>query len=346
VRGVNRFTFELLRRTVVAFNRREIRRIHRFWRDHRRRMEDNGERFSAEVASRRLLGMHPRFSDLKLHVGSGPPGYLRALQEPPDVSAAQRSLWLGEYDLALAETEGIPQRLALLRDLAPESVLARTWFEVQARVLRAKALAGLRRRAEAAEQLQHAETRAWELAGVQPTTGFQFGMKWAARKEIGEAWEMLDDMQREAAIVNPAPTPEDEQRWWEGHRDEAIRSGTCIDPAALARIPGPEDAAPSDHLVRLRAARLEAWLQGGLHVPEGTDELAQETLRRVRRRGMGPTDLRCVALAYEVLGDRRRALDGWQRYILALMAMCEPDRSPLFDRAWAHVERLGGERWG
>jgi hypothetical protein len=53
-----------------------------------------------------------------------------------------------------------------------------------------------------------------------------------------------------------------------------------------------------------------------------------------------------VRLGGEGCEPEGRALDAWQRYILSLMAMYEPENSRLFDRAWAHAERLAGKRRG
>ncbi|HJN15078.1 MAG TPA: hypothetical protein QGH10_06300, partial [Armatimonadota bacterium] len=77
-------------------------------------------------------------------------------------------------------------------------------------------------------------------------------------------------------------------------------------------------------------------------------ELADGVLEQVKKqRWCADTaeNERARAVAHEVLGSTARARDGWQRVCLSLWAVCEPTHSPLWDRAWSHVERLGGKHW-
>jgi len=351
---VNRLAWELRRRTVVA-------KVRQFGRRH----YGLQERGSLDFAIRSEEHNRPRMAAAGISTARAPLrgmglntnaeyfAYLRSCRPLPKLGAAGYDLAAGLYEEAVGDTEDIEAYIAGLKERDAEGARrgVRLWFEAHIRTMRAEALAGLRRSQEAAEQLEQAEVCIRQVPG-KPTHPYDFSPEIApsARESIAEVWEMLDEPDCEAAVLEPVPTHEDliarGERWREGW-ERMAEQGQTIEPQLLESVTPESVPYPDMHVIRYWAARMEAAVRRGEAAADPIKDMAATALRLLERNPLGDIGIahRCRAVAYEVLGDRKRALDGWQRYILSLMAMYEPDRSPLYDRGWAQVERLGGRRW-
>lgn len=269
--------------------------------------------------------------------------YQRSRRPPPRPDLAGFAVFRGDYAMALEDMEGIDEWVAQKRATPGAEVFRGTLlhFESWHRRMRGEALAGLRRKAEAVQELERAEAclrEANEIRGAGMDEPFD-----VFRLDLAEAWEMADEPAREAAVLDPPPGVLDRMRkrqeaaaaaGWEGLPES--QTAVPIQPATEQR-PDPES-------VRIWAANLEARVRSGTGPTDEDREVARRALRATRCCDPLIAD-RARALAYEILGDRKRALDRWQRYCLALWAGGEPENSPLWERGWRHVERLGGKRW-
>jgi hypothetical protein len=304
------------------------------------------------MAAMGISPARPPLQSLGLKTNAEYFAYLRSSGPPPSVGAAGYDLAAGLYEEAVGDTENIEAYIGLLEERDTEGARRGVGHRLEGpvRTMRAKALAGLRRGEEAVEQLEQAEACIRQVPGIKPTHPYDLSQEIApgARESIAEVWEMLDDPAREAAILEPVPTHEElitgRERWRDGWQRMAER-GQEIEPRLLEPVTSESVAYADMHTIRYWAARMEAVLRGD-GAADDIRDMAATALGLVGRSPLRDLAVahRCRAVAHEVLGDRKRALDGWQRYILSLMAMYEPDRSPLFDRAWAQVERLGGRR--
>ncbi|MBM3474052.1 MAG: hypothetical protein FJX75_12355 [Armatimonadetes bacterium] len=353
---MNRLAWELRRRVAVPRMAAYARSLYDL-------RADGGLRFAIDCdrANRPLIAQtpgaveRPPVESLGLKTNAEYFAYLRSSRPPPNLAAAAHDLLAGLYEEAVGDTENLEAFLASMdaHTTDPGVRGARLWFEAHIRTRRAKALAAVRRSDEARRQLERAEVCIRQVPGIEPmyTHDASPHIESSARESIAAVWEMLDEPAREAAVLDPAPTREDILRFLESSRQgwaKAAASGVQVDPRHLEPVDSAKIVYPNDHVFRLWAAGMEAGLLESPQPSADMRERATEALRSVRVSWFGPWEIvkeRCLAVAYEVLGDRKRALDGWQRHILSLMAMYEPDRSPLFDRAWAQVERLGGRRW-
>jgi len=338
---MNRLAFEFRRRTIVAFARRTIKP----WRD---RPSDHFLRglIEGEERLRKEAGPHavpiPDTAALGLKTDREWEDHQRSRRPPPRPDLAGFALFRGDYAIALEDMEGIDEWVAG-RAVLPEAGAHRESLlsmESYFRRVRGEALAGLGRKAEAVQELDRAEACLCEADDIrrakmdEPLDVF--------RLELAEAWEMADEPAREAGILDPPPGILDRLRMLQ-ERAPAEGQEALPDLERTVSLQPATDEKPDPESVRVWAANLEAKVRSGAEPTDKDREMAHKALRATACHDPVVAD-RARALAYEILGDRKRALDGWQRYCLGLWAGGEPEDSPLWQRGWAHVERLGGKR--
>ncbi|HJN15079.1 MAG TPA: hypothetical protein QGH10_06305 [Armatimonadota bacterium] len=315
---MNRLGYELRKRTVVAMSRRG-------WRD----MFDPERRGRLDMQLR-VEGM----DDCPTHDAEGNPirrvsemgfttnreydAHLRARWDHPipHISSAVRALEVADYEYAvedLGPMDALVQFVGQPDDESQETGSG-LWFEAFCRTFRAKALVGLGRVAEARTELDAAERRLRELAERERGPFPPGSTEAYQREEVAEAWEWLGESAREAAVLEPVPTREEQlaqhKRYRQGLR-EMDAAGFDIQPERMEPIGRDEIMWPDYHQIRWWAAKMEDGIQRG-EIGDELRAIAADVLgsrRRRRMRAYGPVVERALALAYEVLGDRRRARD-------------------------------------